>query len=380
MMKLTNMLIKIYSRAKLKNIIVFESAPDLSDNTKAVFDEFLNRNYNKKYKLIWFVDSIKKNFPKIKNVKYVKNSNTKSFISKFIRLRINYTAKCFISCNRVLTYYRDDQVAIYLTHGTPIKKLRGFHHVPEKINYALSASKNIESLCAYESSIDVKKMISLGFPRNDDLTNVLIDLKSLFNTSYNKIIVWYPTYRQNKNKNGLVLSMDTLKILDDEEKALELDNYAKEMETLIIIKPHFAQNIDYIRKLNLSNIKFIDDSFFSVNGLSSYSFVGNCDALLTDYSSIYFDYTLCDKPIGVVWTDLEEYKSKPGFALDLDFYLKGAEKIYTIDDFKQFIYNVYNNIDFLKSERNEIKNFVNYSSDGKNSKRVVDFIVEKANL
>lgn len=379
-MKLNSLLKKYFLSKPLKNIIVFESVPDLSDNTKAVFDEFLKRNFNKKYKLIWLVEKKSKQYPKIKNVKYFNNNLNKSVLDKLYRMKINYSAKCFISCNRCLTPTRDGQTSFYLTHGTPIKSVRKFYSVPESVNYTIVGSKNVEKLYAYEKHINEEKVIGLGYSRNDELTNRKIDLKKILDTECEKIIVWYPTYRQNKNYNGIVLKVPALPLLDDEEKAKELNDYARNCNTLIVAKPHFAQDISCIKKLNLSNIRLIDDKFFIENKISSYNFVGNCDALLTDYSSIYYDFTLCDKPIGVIWSDINEYSENPGFAVDLNFYLKGAVKIYDIEDYKKFIYNVSKNIDDLKKDRNEIKDFVNYSSDGKNSERVVDFIVEKAKL
>ena len=45
----------LFRKGKLKNVIVFESKPDISDNTKAVFDEMLRRKLNKRYKLVWLL-------------------------------------------------------------------------------------------------------------------------------------------------------------------------------------------------------------------------------------------------------------------------------------------------------------------------------------
>ena len=116
------------------------------------------------------------------------------------------------------------------------------------------------------------------------------------------------------------------------------------------------------------------------NKINSYQFVGNCDALITDYSSIYFDYLLCDKPIGAVWEDIEEYRIKPGFCTDIDYYMQGANKIYNLEDLSKFIQDLSKNIDNLKEERNKICKEVNYSKDGNNTKRVVDFIIDKGEL
>ena len=102
--------------------------------------------------------------------------------------------------------------------------------------------------------------------------------------------------------------------------------------------------------------------------------------MITDYSSIYFDYLLCNKPIGAVWEDIEEYKKNPGFCIDVNYYMKGAFKIYNLSDLIKFISDVSNNIDNLKKEREEICKYANYSKDGKNSERVVDFIIEKGRL
>ena len=62
--------------------------------------------------------------------------------------------------------------------------------------------------------------------------------------------------------------------------------------------------------------------------------------MLTDYSSIYFDYLLTDKPIGLTWEDYEEYKLRPGFVENIEFLTSGGEKIFTAKDLSLFLSNL----------------------------------------
>lgn len=379
-MRFSLLIKKVFNFLPLKNIILFESCPDLSDNTKAVFDELIKRGYNKKYKLVWVVEKFNNDYPKIKNVIYIRNSFSSSLMDKIKRFIFFFNAKCLISCNRHLTSFRPEQFSIYLSHGTPMKSIRGNHISDIDIKYFLAASGNVSEIIAYEMLTSADKVVSLGFPRNDALINKGIDIKGILKTNCSKVIVWYPTFRQNKNPNGVVLKTNALPILHNSEEAVRINDFAQKNDILIVLKPHFAQDISYLTDLNLSNIRFIDDSFFSKNDFTSYEFVGNCDALITDYSSIYYDFTLCDKPIAVIWEDIEEYRKKPGFAVDLDYYLKGAVKVYNSDEFIEFLTQVSNDVDILKEERNEIKILVNHSCKPDNTARVTDFIIEKANL
>ncbi len=372
-MKAIKRLIKkiLYLFFPIKNVIIFESKPDCSDNTKAVFDEMLARGLNKKYKMVWLV----------------KNKSISSEIKENVCLIDTYSeglkqrnywhcAKVFICCNSYLIPVRKNQVSFYLSHGTPLKSVRAYYNIPNTIDYSFCAGEGIKDVYCHELNYSQERTVALGYPRNDDLTNYKLDVKKFFEGNFEKIIVWYPTFRQHGGSKTLAKG-NALPIIHDAEMAKRLNEYAKERNVLLVLKPHFAQDLSYLDKTELSNIKFIDDEFFVKNKISSYQFVGNCDALITDYSSIYYDFTLCDKPIALVWEDIEEYKEKPGLIKDYEFYTKGAEKVYTIDDFEGFIDRLTKGIDLLQVERNEIKKLVNYSDDGQNAKRVVDFIMEK---
>ena len=135
-----------------------------------------------------------------------------------------------------------------------------------------------------------------------------------------------------------------------------------------------------MRDLNLSNLRRIDDAFIAGLGVAPYEFLAASDAMITDYSSVYFDYTLCDKPIAVTWEDIDDYRQFPGFAIDLEQYMKGAEKIYNIEELCRFIEDVSNGIDRRQMERREIRDLTNDFRDGKSAERAVDFIIDKANL
>ncbi|MBQ8393581.1 MAG: CDP-glycerol glycerophosphotransferase family protein [Clostridia bacterium] len=359
----------------LHNTFLLESVPDISDNTKAVYDEMVRRGINEKYKIIWLVKNTDCRYPETKNVSYypliARNHKERK---KLIKVKL--TCKYLISCNFFLTTERRGQISFYLGHGSAIKSIRSYYNMPKNIDHCLAASSDMVNIMSYEMKTDKSKFFALGYPRNDVLCKPGMDLHNVLNKSYKKVIVWYPTFRQHSS-GGSSLTKNALPIIHDLEKAISLNDYAKEKGILIVIKPHFAQDLSYIKNTELSNIVFIDESLFIDNKISSYEFVAGCDALVTDYSSIYYDYTLCDKPMALVWEDYKEYESSVGFAVDMDEYMKGAEIIYTLDDFKVFIEHLSFDIDIKKAERNEIKNLVNYSDDGKSSVRVVDFIFDK---
>ena len=99
--------------------------------------------------------------------------------------------------------------------------------------------------------------------------------------------------------------------------------------------------------------------------------------MITDYSSVYYDYLLCDKPIGLCFDDYEEFTFQNGFIVDPDYIFSGGEKIYNTEDLLGFINNVSNETDCLKEQRNTIKNVVFKYCDNQSAKRVADYIETK---
>lgn len=360
----------------LRNYIMFESVPDLGDNALPVFLEMLSRGMDKQYRFVWRVSDKQKNYPKYSNTIYV---DGKTLLGR-IRLRYYMAcSKCLISCNNILIPFSAKQCAIYLTHGTALKSVKSYYTLDKTVDYMVVASEASKEVMANEFNYDINRCVALGFPRNDALITANKDVRPLFDTEFNKIVVWYPTFRQHKNGKKLTESRQGLPLIYNIQNAILLDEVARNNNVLIVIKPHFAQDISYIQQYDLKNLRFIDDSFFEKNGLSSYEFVGSCDAMITDYSSIYFDYLLCDKPIAAVCEDIDEYREKPGFAVDPDYFLKGAHKVYTIDDLCVFISNVADGNDQLKNARAEICRWANCSDIPDNTKRVTDFIINKLN-
>ncbi len=366
----------VFSLIPPKNTVIFESVPDLSDNTRAVFDEMVRRGINEKYELVWILHKEPAGkLPEIPNVSYIRSSDR-------IRLKLKrLMAKCVICCNDWIPTVRKGQTTFYLSHGTTIKGLAHYRSpLIDDIDYVLSAADDVAGLCVRELGAKEEQIFSLGFPRNDVLLSSSVDMKALFpDKDFEKVIVWYPTYRQNAN-SGSVSGGNSLPIIHDASMAEKLNEYAKEKKTLLVLKPHFVQDVSYVKDLGLDNILFIDDAFFAKNGITSYEFVGSCDALITDYSSIYYDYTLCNRPIALIWEDYEEYKKSPGFAEGTEEFLRGGEKVYTLEELCAFVGNVSAGVDVLYEERNRICPMVNCNADANSSKRVVDFIIEKAGL
>ena len=336
--------------------VIFESKPTRTDNSYAVYNYIKENNLLKNYILIW-------------------SEKETTLVKKILLLYYMMRAKAVVFCNEMFEKSRNDQITIHLCHGSKSKKTRGKYEAPKDLDYILVQSDVFEDSLKYEYNLsEYTKMITLGYPRNDDLLlKNNFDRNELFADDFKKLIVWYPTFRQHKC-GGKSVSSIALPIIHNEKSAKILNEYARENDVLIVLKPHFAQDVSYIKDNKLSNITIIDDDFLKHKNLRSYQLLSLSDALITDYSSVYYDYLLTDKPIGLVWEDYEEYKKNQGFALNPDLVYQGGEKIYSVDDFCVFIKRISNGEDILREERKQIKNITNVYQDAQSSKRVSEFI------
>ena len=352
----------------LKNIILLESSPTLADNTGALFKRMLELGWNKKYKFVWVSnDGITSN--DYENTVFIARTDSlKLFLYRCV-------AKMIIDCNQQLLSLNPKTVHIYLAHGSSIKSVKSYYFCNSTTDYVLCQSEYFSPIDADELHVREDQLVICGYPRNDELFSDNADLPAIFG-KFSKYVVWYPTFRQGKSA-GRKHSSISMPVIHNAEIAEKINDAAKALDILIIVKPHPVQDVSLIKDLGLSNICFIDNSLFDNNGITSYEFVAKTDALITDYSSIFCDYLLIDKPIGLTFEDFDEYSKTPGLAVEPEVLTCCSEMLYTAEDFTKFLNHIANGDDVFKTERDRIKALMNKYTDGHSSDRVIDFISSK---
>lgn len=353
--------------------ILFESKPDYCDNTIALYRYLKENNRLSDYRFLW-----------LSSDPASKGNAIPTFVfdgSLFSRLRRAYyvaSSRALIFCNMHIGKLREGQLSFYLCHGSKAKKTRGIYEAPEDVDYVLLQAEVFRDALTYEYNLSAhSKLLMLGYPRNDELLHPTVDeVRRALNADYQKLIVWYPTFRQQKNGKRVVSSI-SLPVIHDLEAAQRLNDCARENGVLILLKPHFAQDMRLIQRQSFSNLRIISDDFLKEKALSSYRLLASSDALVSDYSSVYYDYLLTDKPIGLVWEDVEEYKQKQGFALDPDLVFSGGEKLYNVEDFCAFIRRIAHGEDLLREQRRANRALTNFHQDDQACKRVAEFLEEQ---
>lgn len=362
---------------KIRNVILFESVPDYSDNTRKVFDEFINRGFNDKYTFVWVCNE-ESSIGKL-NIKFKKLDNVRIVYANSIKYKFYYRkcAKAFVTCNQLLEKSKKVQYYCDLAHGCAFKNCAGKYSLPSGCENGdvMTISNYMAKYDAINLSCDVKCMKNLGYARNDDLFNTKNEFPSIIGNC-DKVIYWMPTYRQHKWSEE-VHSDISMPIIHDSKLANKVNSVCQRNNVFMIIKLHNAQNASLVNQNNLSNIAYIDNSYIESLNISNYELLGNCDALISDYSSVYYDFLLCDKPIGLCWEDFDSYANSEGFTVDPQLIMAGGEKIYTVDDLCSFVESVANEKDPLKEERNKIKLMVHDHVDNQSTNRIVDYLIEK---
>lgn len=362
----------------LLNTIVLESNPEMSCNTMPVYIELIKRHVNDRYKIIWMVEDKNKylNFAE-HNVSFT-NYEPDNVLDKIRDYWYKCMSKALIFSNRMLEKKWKNQLTINLTHGMPLKSA-GEYKEHDTVDYVMSSCEKLNTILAKEYDVSEDKFVTLGYPRTDVLGHKNNSRKQLSINLFDKIIVWMPTFRKHKANNitdGRMLDFG-LPLLDTIEQINHLNDVLAKWNIVLIIKLHPAQDVNVIKEFKKSNIIFLSDEKIKSYGTTVYELLAESDALLTDYSSVYYDYLLVDKPIGLIIDDISEYEERRGFAIEsYKDSIKGTY-IEECNGLEQFVDNLAKGYDPDEKMRKWAMNEYCDFTDFKSTERVVDFIMKR---
>ena len=381
MVDIKTILKKMMDIIPLQNKVVLESNPDLSDNTYSLFEKMVEEGYNKKYKFYWLVQEPKQfSYCCIPNVRFVK-WNPQSAIEKIRKLWTLYTAKYIIVCNKYIEKRRSNQVVVALGHGTILKSVKQYQLIGKDCDFTLCPSEFFVDIYCEQLGLSRSQLLISGYPRNDLLFGDACALNKIIEThKYRKIIIWMPTFRQQKHTGRVDSDFDFklgIPLIYDEAAMFQVNDLLQKENALMILKPHPAQDMTFIKTKRMSNFLLLDDQMLECAGIKLYQILPNTDALITDYSSIFYDYLLLNKPIGITLDDFKEYNRINGFpfrnVLDV---LKG-EYMYSLKDLLDFIKRISNEEDLYQEERRKINDKVNQYQEGGYSEFVLRYLKDK---
>ncbi len=330
--------------------VVFYSNLGFRDNVLAMYNYFIEKGFNNEYRIIVATNGEKPDtLPK--NVKY--RSLLRGFFSYI-------TAKyCFYSFGKYPVKPSKKQRVVNLWHGMPLKtvgRLCGGSENDDQnfFTHVIATSPFFADVMKKAFGAANEQVIITPQPRCDEM------LKQTempqFLKDYDKIVVWMPTVISSK-KIG-VNDCDYGNINPFNEKLIsELNSLLKEKNALLVIKPHPMDDAKALQ--NMSNVVYINEDFLKHNNLSIYSILKRADALLTDFSSIFVDFLILNKPIAFIIENLEEYKKSRGFVVSDAEKLMCGDQIKSEKELFEFFEKLFNGIDDFKAQRQECNELFN---------------------
>lgn len=296
-----------------KNLIIFESflGKQYSCNPRAIYEYI--KQHHPEYEMYWSADpKYLYNFEG-KGLNYVKRFSIKWLL-------IMARARFWVSNSRLPLWIPKPKHTIYLQtwHGTPLKKLaadieevympgtdtekykKNFYNESRNWDYLISPNRYSTEIFKRAFQFD-KTMIESGYPRNDALYNhnsaeTIDSLKKKFNLPMDKKVILYaPTWRDDQFYDKGQYKFDL---------KLDLHKMRKELgeEYIIILRMHYliAENLD------LTPFEGFAVDFSNYEDIRELYLVS--DLLITDYSSVFFDYANLKRPIIFFVYDIDNYR------------------------------------------------------------------------
>ncbi|MGX7025480.1 CDP-glycerol glycerophosphotransferase family protein [Vagococcus hydrophili] len=371
-----------------KKTVLYESrdGKSLTDSPFAIFEYLLSVDPEQEYTHIWSVtessemEKVRELYKSKKNVIFViRNSDEYlKWLTKAEFLINNSTFQPFVTI-------KDEQTYINTWHGTPLKTM-GFDIPGNPANaknvvrnffmadYLISPNPHTTEMFVKNYRLNENytgQIIESGYPRidqtfhenKDDLLKMLFD----FNVSLDlgkKIILYTPTFK------GADLSVSDGEIAQiHQEMSLVRERFGEEYNVLVKVHPFIYDQAKKYVPLR----EFLIPDIIDTNKL-----LGIVDCLITDYSSIFFDYLVTDKPILFYCWDDDLYSNKRGKYFEYDE-LPGPVA-FNIDELITKLEHLDEQQEIYKANYKLCKEkFVPYD-DGQVTARVVEIIFNKETL
>lgn len=276
----------------------------------------------------------------------------------------------------LLTLKSKKQKTFQLWHGIPLEHMNLLTNIT--YDYFLSTSDFV-SESGFKKVFLAKNFLNFGYARNDILLRktkksdlIFTDEKMyefVSNAQQNgqKIIIYMPTFRESDFNEGEI-QISNLGLDFD-----QLNNFLKTKNAYFIIKFHPFVHFYYdkfFKNSAFSNILFYDAQ------KDIYPLLKFADILAGDYSSVYYDFLLLDRPILFYLYDHGKCsKMAHGYIYEFDDYSPG-KKAYNKSEFHQILENALNGEDEFKKEREILRKKLFDFADDKSCDRIMQIFKE----
>lgn len=360
-----------YERYSIEeNVILYESyhGGSLSCNPYAMFQSLYTDERFRGYKHIWVINN-KNQIPTA-----LKQDKNIVFITRNCDLYMRYLAKAKYLINNVSfpEYFIRKEGQFYLNtwHGTSIKTLGKdikddfFAHKNATRNFLQTThliSPNNYTTKILIDNFDINNIYTgivaqTGYPRQDLTLNASLkekqEIKNILKIQNNKPIVLYaPTWR------GTLAGSK----FDIEKLIIDIKLFKKLDINFIFRGHHMAEKL-------LANIGEIKDVVVP-SSIDTNSLLSIVDILITDYSSIAFDYMVMGKPIIYYTYDRDEYETERGLYFPLE---EVSEDIYkTNSDISEAIKRLVK-VENINTKQQKGQDTFCLYDDGHATSRVID--------
>jgi CDP-glycerol glycerophosphotransferase len=381
--KILYLIVMIFNKVD-DRIIFFEAfgGRNYTCSPKAIYEKMLTMKQFKDYQFIWaFINPDSHEVKPDKRLKIIKSKSREYY---------RYCAKAkYWIVNSIISesiIKKKKQIYVQCWHGTPLKKLRYDIEVEggilnsideirkrndidvKRYDYFISPS----AYCTekFTSAFNLKELnkeniiVEEGYPRNDSLFNIDSDTilkikkKKKFGIDIDKkVLLYVPTFRDNQHESGVGYTYDLE--LDFKTLRKKIGN-----DYIVLFRAHYfiANKIDFDEcKDFVINVSDYDD----INDLYLIS-----DILITDYSSVCFDYANLKRPMIFYMYDYDEYKNKLR-----DFYISMDELpgpiVKTQKELEEAILDIDNLFEKNQKKYDKLNEKYNYLDDGNASRRVI---------
>lgn len=380
MISLKNIFFRVANKLLLKVDRIIVSGNDFAESNAIEFANFIAQNNTRK---IYYLAS-KEFKPYIKQLlsSQVKIINDNTIRAYYMRLSSKYIISTHGSS---LAGSSKRQTDVNIWHGLLYKNIRLLRDETGLYSdITVGTSPLSQKMFSEAFGVPLDSIKITGYPRNDMMLRANENgsfYKNKLGDEVNKydiIIFWMPTYRRKPTSENVAYNLELSNPFEVENFNIKkFNSILKENNALCLLKPHYYYlSSDF--SFEYSNIQLIDDKWILSKELSLYQLLPLADILISDFSSVIYDYTLLDKPIICFCTDLEEYKRTQGLYFeDIENWL--PSKLFQNE--KEFFVHLSNLLDGEKDpyedKRMKIKELAFTYHDANSSKRLMKHVFDK---